>query len=67
MRRRDEDVKYRLTLDKFTLGNYDGIEVENVLDRLLEKQHEKRRISRGKLAKSAAFIIIYNQSFLTSI
>ena len=34
---RDNYPKTILTLDKFTLGNYDGIEVKNVLDWLLEK------------------------------
>lgn len=34
---KDNYPKTILTLDKFTLGNYDGIEVKNVLDWLLEK------------------------------
>ena len=33
--RRDNYEKIVLTLDRFTLGNYDGIKVLNVLDWLL--------------------------------
>lgn len=34
---KDNYPKIILTLDRFTLGNYDGIEVKNILDWLLEK------------------------------
>lgn len=35
---RDNYEKIVLTLDKFTIGNYEGIKVVNILDWLIQKE-----------------------------
>ncbi len=41
---KDNYEKIVLTLDQFSLGNYDGIKVINVIDWLLEKLKKKSGI-----------------------